>query len=241
MTGSTVKYSAICRTSVNEKIEVEIDHLYCTGQINKTVASNVLIPIIEHSGFFRVTPSAFEGIFFFLKKKETLVSLCPEATNKYNDANDFIDLFNEQNEFLHTETLREIFVKIPVHGTENATNVIISGPSSGTHLAINESFLARAISTLVPNIKPKTYNPVFLHDVIISAKNDLINLSEDLALSDTMSPFQRKCYLVGKTIYCAVTKRIDLYIFASYFFKTIMFKLLERQPSSYRENTSLIK
>ena len=42
-------------------------------------------------------------------------------------------------------------------------------------------------------------------------------------------------------IYYLAIKRIDPDIFASYFIKTVMFKLLERQPSSYWENTSLIE
>ena len=65
--------------------------------------------------------------------------------------------------------------------------------------------------------------------------------SAEMALSNTLSPFQRKFFLVGKSIYYVVIKRINPDIFGSYFIKTVMFKLLERQPSSYWENTSLIE
>ena len=59
-----------------------------------------------------------------------------------------------------------------------------------------------------------------------------------MTLSGTLNPFQRNCYLVGKVISYAAIKRIDPDIFASYFIKTFIFKLFERQPSSYWENRS---
>ena len=61
----------------------------------------------------------------------------------------------------------------------------------------------------------------------------------ELTLSNTFTQFQRKCYLVGKTIYYTVIKRIDPDIFASYFIKTTMFKLMEKQPPTFWENSSL--
>lgn len=61
----------------------------------------------------------------------------------------------------------------------------------------------------------------------------------ELILSKTLTKFQRKCYLVAKTIYYTVIKNIDPDVFASYFLKTLMFKLMEKQPCSFWENSSL--
>ena len=370
VTGSTVELSAICRTLVNEQIDIELDLLYCIGQINENIVSNVLASVMDHPGFFRVRPTVFECVFPFFKKEQTFACLCQGATNIDNAANLIFDVFDEQNEFIPTETLRKNIAKIVVQGHDNPTNVFISGPSSGTYQSINESSMGRAISTvanLFPNIKPKKYNPVSLNDIITLESNDLVSPPEDLeslycrafphhsdtidylylkklmqklrsgiseayvidtvnliqkigyipyadiaefgylyfdhvpsihlnfwptlalewiqkdvrhwpdskilekitsegchivpksprgennnewrisfssaelTLSGTLNPFQRKCYLVGKVIYYLAIKRIDPDIFASYFIKTVMFKLLERQPSSYWENTSLIE
>ena len=60
----------------------------------------------------------------------------------------------------------------------------------------------------------------------------------EIELSHTLTQFQRKCYLVAKLIYYVVVKRIDPDDFASYFLKTVMFKLLEKQPGVFWENTS---
>ena len=54
VTGSTVELSAICRTLVNEQIDIELDLLYCIGQINENIVSNVLASVMDHPGFFRV-------------------------------------------------------------------------------------------------------------------------------------------------------------------------------------------
>ena len=56
-------------------------------------------------------------------------------------------------------------------------------------------------------------------------------------MSETLTQFQRECYLVAKTAYYVVIKRIDPDVFASYFLKTVMFKLLEKQPCSFWENS----
>ena len=61
----------------------------------------------------------------------------------------------------------------------------------------------------------------------------------ELELSQTLTQFQRKCFLVSKAIYYVVIKRIDPDVFASYFLKTVMFKLLEKQPCSFWKNSSL--
>ena len=60
----------------------------------------------------------------------------------------------------------------------------------------------------------------------------------ELELSHTLTQFQRKCYLVAKATYYVVVKKIDADVFASYFLKTVMFKLLEKQPSFFWENSS---
>ena len=52
-------------------------------------------------------------------------------------------------------------------------------------------------------------------------------------MSKTLTQFQKECYLFAKSIYYVVIKRIDSNVFASYFLKTVMFKLLE--------NSSLIE
>lgn len=72
VTGSTVEYSAICRTLATKKIDIELDHLYCLGQINENVASNVLSSVTDHPGFFRVRPIIFESVFSSLKRKKHL-------------------------------------------------------------------------------------------------------------------------------------------------------------------------
>ena len=59
----------------------------------------------------------------------------------------------------------------------------------------------------------------------------------ELELSETLTQFQRECYLVAKTAYYVVIKRIDPDVFASYFLKTVMFKLLEKQHCSFWENS----
>ena len=51
-TGSMVEYSAICRTLAGEKKGVELDQLYCVGQIDKAGAMKVLTSLQEHPGFF---------------------------------------------------------------------------------------------------------------------------------------------------------------------------------------------
>ena len=61
----------------------------------------------------------------------------------------------------------------------------------------------------------------------------------EIELSKTLTLFQRKCFLVAKAIYYVVIKRIDPDVFSSYFFKTVMFKLLEKQPCSFWKNSSL--
>ena len=369
VTGSTVEYSAICRALATKKFDIELDHLYCMGQINKNVASNVLSSVTDHPGFFRVRPIIFESVFPFLKEEQTFACLSPSADNGINLASLFFDVFNKQNEFLPTDTLKRVFGIFTVQGNEKADNITISGPSSATHQTINESGIAVLIGTFTKffNVEPRIYNPVSINDVITLDSDNSINTSEDLeslyckafprnrksidflyleklvwklrremsetyvmniinlikamgyipyanimefgdlyfdhvpcfhlnfwpnlaldwcqrqlrywpsseivekiisegchivpksprgennnewrisfssaelTLSNTLNPFQRKCYLVGKSIYYVAIKRIDPDIFASYFIKTVMFKLLERQPISYWENSSLIE
>ena len=60
----------------------------------------------------------------------------------------------------------------------------------------------------------------------------------ELELSHTLTQVQRKCFVVAKLTYYVVVKRIDPDVFASYFLKTVMFKLLEKQPNVFWENTS---
>ena len=61
----------------------------------------------------------------------------------------------------------------------------------------------------------------------------------ELILSKTLTEFQRKCYLAAKTIYYTVIKNMDPDVFASYFLKTLMFKLMEKQPCDFWEDSSL--
>ena len=63
----------------------------------------------------------------------------------------------------------------------------------------------------------------------------------ELELSHTLTQFQRKCYLVAKAAYYVVVKKIDSEVFASYFLKTVMFKLLEKQPSFFWEKSHQLK
>ena len=370
VTGSAVEYTAICRTLAVEKLEMELDHFHCIGQINENVASNVLSSVMDHPGFFRVKPIIYESIFPFLKEEQTFVCLSPGADNEDNVANLFFDIFDEQNEFVPTDTLKRVVARFVVQGDKNAKNITFSGPSSATNQSINESGIAVGIQMFTkffPNVKCKIYSPVSLNDVIRLDSDNSINNYEDLEslyctafprnsnsidilslkkliwrlgretsetypmnifnlilavgyipyaniiefgdlhfdnvpsfrlkfwpkfamewsqrqlkywpdneiiekiisegchivpksprgennnewrisfssaeliLSNALSPFQRKCYLVGKSIYYVVIKRVDPDIFASYFIKTVMFKLLERQSSCYWENTSLIE
>ena len=369
VTGSTVEYSAICRTLITKKLDIELDDLHCMGQISEDVASNVLSSVTNHPGFFQVKPIIFESVFPFLKEEQTFLCLCPFADKEDNVANLFFDVFDEQNEFLPTDTLKRAIGRFAVQGHENAKNVTYSGPSSATYQTINESGIGIIIAALTKwlNVECRKYNPVSLNGIVILDSDNSVSHSEDLetlyrrafppksnsidflylkklvlklrsetneiyimrifnliramgyipyanimefgnlhfdnvscfhltfwpklalewsqrqrrnwpdskivkkitsegchivpksprgqnnnewrisfssaemTLSNTLSPFQRKCFLVGKSIYYVVIKRINPDIFGSYFIKTVMFKLLERQPSSYWENTSLIE
>ena len=368
VTGSTVEYSAICRTLATKKIDIELDHLYCLGQINENVASNVLSCVTDHPGFFRVRPIIFESVFPFFKEEETFACLSPNANNKDDAANLFFDVFDEKREFVPTDTLKRVVGRFTMQGNEKA-EIKISGPSSVTNQRINESGIAVLLSAFTKffNVEPRIYNPVSINDIITLDNDDSFSNSEDLeslyckafprnkksidilylkkltwklrsemretyvmniinlikamgyvpyanitefgdlyfdhvpcfhlkfwpkialewsqrqlrywpsseivekitsegchivpksprgennnewrisfssaelTLSSTLNPFQQKCYLVGKSIYYVAIKRIDPDIFASYFIKTVMFKLLERHPISYWENTSLIE
>lgn len=51
-----------------------------------------------------------------------------------------------------------------------------------------------------------------------------------------LTPFQSKFYLIAKKTYYVVVKKIDSDVFASYFLKIAMFKLLEKQPGAFWEN-----
>ena len=369
VTGSAVECSVICRALITKKFDIELDDLHCMGQISEDVASNVLSSVTDHPGFFQVKPIIYQSVFPFLKEEQTFVCLSPFADNIDNVANLFLDVFDEQNEFLPTETLKRVIGRLAVQGNKNAKNIIYSGPSSATYQTVNESGIALVIAALTKllQVEHRTYNPVSVNDIIILDSDNIISHSEDLeslysrafppnsnsvdffylkhlvsklrsekseiyvmrifnlikakgyipyanimefgdfyfdhvpcfhltfwpklalewsqrqlrywpdseivqkiisegchivpksprgennnewrisfssaemTLSNTLSPFQRKCYLVGKSIYYAVIKEIDSDIFASYFIKTVMFKLLERQPSCYWEKTSLIE
>ena len=369
VTGSTVEYSAICRTLASKKFDIELDHLYCLGQINENVASIVLSSVTDHPGFFRVRPVIFESVFPFFKEEQTFVCLSPNSNNVDNVTNLFFDVFDERREFVPTDTLKRVFGKFTVQGNEKADNITISGPSAATNQGINESGIAVLIAVFTKffNVEPRIYNPVSINDIVLLDSNNSVNNSEDLeslyctafprnrksinflylkklvwklkgemsetyamniinliqamgyipyanimefgdlyfdhvpcfhlkfwpklalewsqrklrywpsseiveritfegchivpkcprgknnnewrisfssaelTLSNTLNPFQRKCYIVGKSIYYVTIKKIDPDIFASYFIKTVMFKLLERQPISYWENTPLIE
>ena len=369
VTGSTVEYTAICRTLITKKLDIELDNIICMGQINENVVSNVLSSVIDHPGFFRVKPNISESVFPFLKEKQTFVNLSPGADNEDDVFHFVLDLLDKQNEFVPTDTLKRVIGRFFMQGHEDAS-IVISGPSFPTHQPINEKGIGIAIhmfAQFFPNVEPRIYNPVSVNDIITLDSDSSSNHSEDLeslycrafprnsnsidslyleklvskfkretsetyvidivnlikamgyipyanimelgdfyfdhvpcfhlkfwpklalewsqrqlrywpsseivekitsegchivpkspggennnewrisfsfaelTLSNTLSPFQRKCYLVGKSIYYVVMKRIDPDIFSSYFIKTVMFKLLERQPSSYWENTSLIE
>lgn len=51
-----MEYSAIYRTLVSETIVVELDQLYCLGQIDEDSAFKVFASVQDRPGFFRVMP-----------------------------------------------------------------------------------------------------------------------------------------------------------------------------------------
>lgn len=61
-------------------------------------------------------------------------------------------------------------------------------------------------------------------------------LAAELELLHALTPFQSKFYLIAKKTYYVVVKKIDSDVFASYSLKTVMFKLLEKQPGAFWEN-----
>lgn len=96
-TGSTVQYSTICRTLVSETIEVELDQLYCLGQIDEDSALKVFASVQDHSGFFRVMPSTWKHTFPFFKEELTYLCLCPVSNDVKQNFKTFYEMFNEQN------------------------------------------------------------------------------------------------------------------------------------------------
>ena len=145
LTGSTVEFSIICRTLVNEQIYIELYLLYCIGQTNENILSNVSASVKDYHDFCERGQ-----LFAFSKKEQTFAYLCQSATNIDqstasidNAANLFFfcfcfDIFDKKIEFVSTETLRKNIAKIAVQGDDNPTNVFISGPSSVTYQSIDE-------------------------------------------------------------------------------------------------------
>ena len=368
-TGSFVEYSAICRTLVGENIELELDQLYCIGQIDKDSALKVLTSVQDRPGFFRVKTCVWEYLFPFYKKENTYLYLCPHSNDTREDFKAFSEIFNVQNEFVPTAELRKFCTKVTQEGIEDPDNVVISGPASTAYQAFNQATLTRVVTTfadLFPDMLPLKYDSVSLNEIIKTGEDSIPDASEDLeslyakafprereskinflylhhlmtklskngkkvnmiqlfllikkmkyfpyaeikelgclyfdhvlcihlrfwpsvalnwpdrkprywpdkktvrqivsegchivpksprgennnewrtsfstaelTLSSTLTKFQRRCYLVAKTIYYVVIKKIDPDVFASYFLKTLMFKLLEKQHSSFWEKSSL--
>lgn len=55
-TGSTVEYSASCRSLINEKMKLELDQMFCLGKIDKAGGSNNLMSVKNHPGYFQLKP-----------------------------------------------------------------------------------------------------------------------------------------------------------------------------------------
>ena len=364
-TGSTVEYSASCRSLTSEKIEVELDQLICLGKIDKDVMSNVLISVKDHPGYFRLKTSSWEYIFPFFKDYQTFVCLCPRSKDGREVLKEAADMFSLQNEYVTTSKLRKLAAKISQGGIQDPDNVTISGPASAAQRNINQS-IASLLKIYFPSLKIVEYNALSLNDVVKTEGESFTKVSEDLdelyfnafprddkninvlylhqlivqltskgmnevgmiqllnliqkagyipyapinefgylyfdhvpsihlsfwpdiasdwsvreprywpnkatvekiisngchivpksprgesnnewrisfsaaelELSQTLTQFQRKCFLVAKLIYYVVIKRIDPDVFASYFLKTVMFKLLEKQPCFFWKNSSL--
>ena len=364
-TGSTVEYSATCRSLTSEKTEVELDQLICLGKIDKDVAPNVLIPVKNHPGYFRLKTSSWEYIFPFFKDYQTFVCLCPRSKEEGEVLKEAAELFNLQNEHVMTSKLRKLAATISQGGIQNPDNVTISGPASAAHRNINQS-VASLLKIYFPSLKVVEYNALSLNDIVKTDGNSFTKGAEDLEelyfkafprddkniktlylhqlilqltsrdmneigiiqllnliqktgyipyapinefgylyfdhvpyihlsfwpdiasawpvreprywpnketvekiilngchivpksprgesnnewrisfsaaeieLSHTLTQFQRKCFLVAKLIYYVVIKKIDPDVFASYFLKTVMFKLLEKQPCFFWKNSSL--
>ena len=64
LTGSTVEFSIICRTLVNEQIYIELYLLYCIGQTNENILSNVSASVKDYNDFCE------RGQLFAFSKKE---------------------------------------------------------------------------------------------------------------------------------------------------------------------------
>ena len=366
-TGSTVEYSASCRSLTSEKIEVELDQLICLGEIDKDVGSNVLISVKNHPGYFRLKTSSWKYMFPIYKDYQTFVCLCPRSKDGKEVLREVADLFSLQNEYVITSKLRKLVAKVSQGGIQDPDNVTISGPASAAHRNINQS-IASLLKIYFPSLKIWEYNALSLNDIFKTKGDSFRKVAEDLdelyfkafpqddknintsylnqlivkltskdmygsgiirllnliqktgyipyapinefgysyfdhvpcirlsfwpdiastwavrkprywpnketvekiisngchivpksprgksnnewrisfsaaelELSQTLTQFQRMCFLVAKTIYYVVIKRIDPDVFASYFLKTVMFKLLEKQPCSFWKNSSLTK
>ena len=124
-TGSTVEYSASCRSLTSEKIEVELDQMFCLGKIDKDVVSNVLVSVKNHPGYFRLKTSSWEYIFPFFKDDQTFVCLCPQSKDAREVLKEVADLFSLQNEYVMTSKLRKIVAKITQGGIQDPDNVTI--------------------------------------------------------------------------------------------------------------------
>ena len=364
-TGSTVEYSASCRSLASEKIEVELDQMICLGKIDKYAASNVVISVKNHPGYFRLKTSSWEYMFPFFKDYQTFVCLCPQSADGREVLKEAANLFSLQNEYVMTSKLRKLVAKVTQGGIQDPDNVTISGPASAAQRNINKTIVS-LLKIYFPSLKIVEYNALSLNDIVKTEDNSFINVSEDLQelffktfprddkkintfylhqlivqltrkgmnedgmiqllnliqktgyipyayinefgylysdhvpsihlgfwpdiasdwlsreqrcwpnkeiveriisngchivpksprgesnnewrisfsaaeleLSQTLTQFQRKCFLVAKLIYYLVIKRIDPDVFASYFLKTVMFKLLEKQPCFFWKNSSL--
>ena len=364
-TGSTVEYSASCRSLTSEKIEVEFDQMFCLGKIDKDVVSNVLVSVKNHPGYFRLKTSSWEYIFPFFKDYQTFICLCPQSTNGKEILKEAADMFSLQDEYVMASKLRKLAAKVTQGGIQDPDNFTISGPASSAQRNINQSAIS-LLKIYFPSLKIVEYNALSLNDIVKTEGDSFTKVSQDLAelyfkafprggknintlylhqlieqltengmnevgmiqlldliqmtgyipyarinefgylyfdhvlsihlsfwpdiasnwpvreprywpnketveritsngyhivpksprgesnnewrisfsaaeleLSQTLTQFQRKCFLVAKLIYYVVIKRIDPDVFASYFLKTVMFKLLEKQPGFFWKNLSL--
>ena len=178
-TGSTVEYSATCRSLISEKFEGELDQLICLGKIDKDVVSNVLISVKNHPGYFRLKTSSREYIFPFFKDYQTFACLCPRSKDGGEVLKEAAELFNLQNEYVMTSKLRKLAATISQGGIQNPDNVTISGPGSAAHRNINQS-VASLLKIYFPSLKVVEYNALSLNDIVKTDGDSFTKVAEDL-------------------------------------------------------------
>lgn len=368
VTGSTKENTAICRMMTADTMDLEIDQSYRIGRLDKNAADKILVPT-ETVGYYKVKTTVFDHLLSLVKNQEFMAALCLNL----NNANDFYKIFDEGNEFVPTNSLKEWITACFAQGNKNPDNVELHGPASTAACTMNGLIRNLFVSASKQGIwgQLKVFEPVSLNDFInkevdktcdnetddffslykvafpinessinilffikflqkiekeppkklpsiffnlISSsgyipyfeikefgnlyfdhvasihldfwpdiaskwlnKKDRIWPDEEtfariktygsfivpkstssekekagdnyewrisfsgaeIILSQSLTEFQRKCYLVAKCIYYTTIKKIDGDKFGSYFIKTIMFKILEKVQANFWENSSM--